>query len=140
MIYRFSGSDEGFGGKQDWLSASTKPDLSGAKSWTFDGAIYVLTTSGKVVKFSGGSSQNFSLPAEVSSADAIFGNDENEFLYVLDRMGKKVVVVSKNGAFKAQYSSDKISEAVGLMASEKEGKIILLTGEKLLIIEMRQLN
>jgi len=137
-IFRFSGSDEGFGSRQNWLAAGTKPDFNSATAWTFDGAIYVLT-SGRVLKFSQGSPQNFSLPSEVQRADAIFAGDENEFVYILDKSGGKVVVTQKNGQFKAQYASDKISEAVGLIASEAERKIILLTGEKLLSIEMKHL-
>lgn len=138
-VYRFAGNDSSFGSKQNWLSASTKSDFSNVKSWTFDGSIYILTSSGKVLKFSGGSPQNFTLPTEASSVDAIFASDENEFLYILDKLNGKVVVTGKNGEFKAQYSSDKISEAVGLVASEAEKKIILLTGEKLLSIEMKHL-
>lgn len=137
VIYRFSGSDGSFGSKYNWLSSDTKPDFSNVSAWTFDGSIYVLTSSSKILKLSQGSPQNFALPAEISSADAIFASDENEFIYILDKSSGKVVVTGKNGEFKAQYSSDKISEAVGLMASEAEKKIILLTGEKLLSIEMK---
>jgi len=44
--------------------------------------------------------------------------------------------VDKDGKFKAQYISSDISQAKGLVVSEEERKIILLTGERLLSIEM----
>ncbi len=50
-----------------------------------------------------------------------------------------MVVLEKDGKFKAQYSSEEISNAVNLIASETEKKIILLTGDILLSIEMRHL-
>jgi len=138
-IYRFSGSEGGFGSKSNWLASSTKLDFSNAKSWTFDGAIYVLTGS-RVLKFSQGSPQNFSLASEILSPSAIYADEENQYLYVLDKEGGKVVVLEKDGKFKAQYSSGEISNAVNLIASETEKKIILLTGEKLLSVEMKHLG
>ena len=137
-IYRYAGSDDAFGGRQNWLAASTKPDFTNAKSWTFDGAIYVLTGS-KILKFSQGSPQTFSLPGKVLSVGAIYADEENRFLYVLDKENGKVFALEKDGKFKAQYSSEAIKEAVSLIASEIEGKIILLTGEKLLSVEMKHL-
>jgi hypothetical protein len=138
QIYRFSGGEGGFGSKQNWLAASTKPDFSDASSWTFDGSIYVLTGS-KVLKFSQGSPQVFSLASEVLSVNAIYADEENQHLYVLDKENGKVIVLEKDGKFKAQYSSDQISQSTNLVAPESEKRIILLTGEKLLTIEMRHL-
>ncbi|KKR84171.1 MAG: hypothetical protein UU32_C0049G0009 [Candidatus Woesebacteria bacterium GW2011_GWB1_41_10] len=137
-IYRFAGSDDTFGSRQNWLAASTKPDFTDAKSWTFDGAIYVLTGS-KILKFSQGSPQTFSLAGEVLSVGAVYADEENQFLYVLDKENGKVFALEKDGKFKAQYSFETIKEVVSLIASESEGKIILLTGEKLLSIEMKHL-
>lgn len=138
QILRYQGSGDTFGSKQNWLSASTKPDFSGASTWGFDGAIYVLT-GGKILKFSQGGPQIFSLPGEVLSVTAIYADEENQFFYVLDKENGKVFVLEKDGKFKAQYSSEEIKNAVNLIASEAEKKIILLTGEKLLTIEMRHL-
>ena len=49
------------------------------------------------------------------------------------------MVLDKNGAYKAQYISSDIKGAINLIVSEKEGKIILLTGEKLLALDLRHL-
>lgn len=140
QIYRYAGSGDTFGSKQNWLSASTKPDFSSAKSWVIDGAVYVLNESGKVQKFSLGSPQAFSISGvypQVSSVDAIYSSDETEFIYMLDKQGKRVVVLDKKGNYKAQYTSDEIQKANSLVVSEEDKKIILLTGEKLLSIEIK---
>lgn len=137
-VYRYAGSDDTFGSKQNWLSSSTKPDFSSASAWTFDGSIYVLTGS-KILKFSQGSPQVFSLPGEVLSVAAVYADEENQYFYVLDKENGKVFALEKDGKFKAQYSSEEIKNAVNLIASEAEKKTILLTGEKLLSIEMRHL-
>lgn len=137
-IYRYAGSDGNFGSKQNWLASGTKPDFTKAKAWTFDGAVYVLVDN-RILKFSRGSPQVFSLPAEILSMTSLYTDEENQFLYILDRENGKVWVLEKDGKFKAQYSAEEIKNAVGLIASEAEKKIILLTGEKLISLEMRHL-
>lgn len=140
-IYRYAGeSGNTFGSQQSWLSASTKADFSGSLSWGMNGAIYVLYPNSKILKYSLGSPQNFSISGvspEIGNIDAINADPDNQYVYLLDKMGKRVVVIDKNGKYKAQYISDQVSSASTLVASEAEKKIILLTGDKLLSIELK---
>jgi hypothetical protein len=70
----------------------------------------------------------------------LYADPNNEFIYLLDRAGKRVVVTDKKGNYKAQYINDKIGDAINLAVSEADKKIILLTGEKLMQIEIKHLN
>jgi len=56
--------------------------------------------------------------------------------YILEAEKSRIVVLEKNGDFKLQYVSDAIKAANDLVVSEKEGKIILLTGSKLMYIQI----
>jgi len=140
-IYRYIGqTDNTFGTQQNWLSVSTKPDFSGATSWGMDGAIYVLYPNAKIQKYSLGSPQNFSISGvtpQIGNVDAIYADPDNQYLYLLDKAGKRVVVVDKKGNYKAQYTSDQIAGATSLVASEAQKEIILLTGDKLLSIGIK---
>ena len=139
-IYRFSGSGGTFSAKQNWLSSDTKPDFSGALSWAIDGSVYVLYPNAKILKFSLGSPQNFSITGvDLTNIDAIFASDDTSGVYVLDRVGKRVVVLDKNGVYKAEYINDKIGDATALAVSETEKKIILLSGDKLLSLDIKHL-
>ncbi|MCX6703838.1 MAG: hypothetical protein NTZ07_00120, partial [Candidatus Woesebacteria bacterium] len=142
-IYRYSGqTGDTFGTQQNWLSASTKANFSGAAAWGMDGAIYVLYPSSKILKYSLGSPQNFSLSGiipEIGSIDAIYADSDNQYIYLLDKAGKRVVVIDKKGKYKAQYSDDQISGAKSLVVSESQKQIILLTGDKLLSIGIRHI-
>ncbi|GAG50039.1 unnamed protein product, partial [marine sediment metagenome] len=71
---------------------------------------------------------------------AIYTNEELEFLYLLEPENKRVIVLDKSGEYKAQYVSGSIGEAIDIAVSEKEGKIILLTGEKLFSIEIEHID
>ena len=43
---------------------------------------------------------------------------QNNFVYVLDKSGKRVVVLQKDGKYEDQYVSDKIGEALPKSLSE----------------------
>jgi nitrate reductase NapAB chaperone NapD len=142
-IYRYSGqTGDTFGTQQNWLSASTKANFSGATAWGMDGAIYVLYPNSKILRYSLGSPQNFSLSGiipEIGSVDAIYADSDNQYIYLLDKAGKRVVVIDKKGKYKAQYTDDQIAGAKSLVVSESQKQIILLTGDKLLSIEIKHL-
>jgi len=143
QIYRYAGqSGNTFGTQQSWLSASTKANFADALGWGLNGAVYVLYPNSKILKYSLGSPQSFSISGvspEIGRIDAINADPDNQYIYLLDKSGKRVVVVDKNGKYKAQYIDDQISNVNSLVASEADKKIILLTGEKLLSIEMKHL-
>ena len=62
---------------------------------------------------------------------------DNQYLYFLDKLGKRVVVTDKKGAYVAQYVDNQISGATNLIVSEAQKKIILLIGDKLMSIDMK---
>ena len=142
-IYRYSGlSANTFGTQQNWLSSSTKADFTGASGWGMNGAVYVLYTNAKILKYSLGSPQSFSISGvnpEIGNIDALSADPDNQYVYLLDRAGKRVVVIDKNGRYRAQYISEQVSSATKIVVSEADKKIILLTGEKLLSIDLKHL-
>ena len=142
MIWRFPGTGETFSSKQKWLGPGVTSDFSNVNSLTIDGSIWVLTKSGKILKFTQGSPQSVSLSGvypEIASADAIYTNETLGYVYILDKQGRRVLVLDKKGAYKAQYISDNISEATDIAVSEKDKKIILLGGSRLYSIEIKHL-
>lgn len=141
-IYRFAGSGSTFGSKQNWLIGSAKVNFSDAAQWVIDGSVYVLFPNSEILKFSLGSPQSFKLSGvapEIGNIDAIFAAEGNQYVYLLDRAGKRVVVTDKKGAYKAQYIGSAISQATNLVVSEADKKIILLAGDKLLSMEIKHL-
>lgn len=140
QIYRYSGGGGGFGEKQNWLAAGTNVDFSDISQMTIDGSIYALYPNSKVLKFSQGSPQNFSVKAtypDIGNIDAIYANPDNQYVYLLDKAGARIVVTDKKGDYKAQYVDPLISSGISLVASETDKKIVLLLGEKLLSFELK---
>jgi hypothetical protein len=139
-IYRYAGTGNSFGDKQNWLAAGTNVNFSNILQITIDGSIYALYPNSKVLKFSQGSPQNFNVSGvipEIGNIDAIYANPDNQYIYLLDKAGSRVVVTDKKGVYKAQYEDSLISGGINLVVSEADKKIILLTGDKLYSLDIQ---
>lgn len=139
-IYRFSGNGKIFGDKSEWLAPGIEADFSKVIDMTIDGSIWLLSSSGKVTRFTNGNPTSITMNGIVTpleSPTAIYTNEDLKNVYVLDKENGRVVVMEKNGTFKVQYVSDQIKNTTDLVVSEKEGKIILLSGAKLIYIELK---
>ncbi len=141
-IYRYAGVGNTFGEQHSWLASGTRADFSDAKQWVIDGSAYILFPNSKIQKFSLGSPQSFTIKGvvpEIGTIDAIYADADNQYLYFLDRAGKRVIVTDKKGNYKAQYQGNEIDNATNLVVSEADRKIILLSGDKLLSIELKNI-
>jgi hypothetical protein len=141
-IWRHYGTASGFTEGSSWFAPGVEVDLSDASSWVIDGSIWILTKSGRILKFTHGNPQRFAIAnvyPNLDSPSAIYTSDELEYLYVLDKSGSRVVVLTKDGEYKAQYVSEGIGNAKDLFVSEEEKRIILLTGEKLVSVGVKHL-
>jgi len=141
-IWRYPGTGEAFNAKQRWLAPGVEPDLGNIFSWTIDGSIWFLSETGGIFKYTRGNQDSLDVSGVIPSfsrPSAIYTNEELKFVYILEKERQRVVVLDKEGNYVAQYLNEAIGEAKNLAVSEKEGKIILLTGTKLYSIEARHL-
>lgn len=141
-VWRYAGSDGTFGAKQNWLATGVSPNFENAKQIVIDGTIWILSDPFNISRFSQGSPQSFKpqgvYPA-IEKIVAIHSNEENKYLYLLDKENGRMVVLEKNGNYKAQYQSDKFKEGNGIIVSEKTSKAIILTKEKLIQVDLKHL-
>ncbi len=139
-ILRYTRAENGFGTGNSWFPTGINRDLSSAIDWSIDGAIWVLTDKGEVQKFTNGIPQNFSLASvypDPEKLSQIYTDEDTNNLYLLDSQLGRIFVFDKEGAYIAQYVDEKIKDAKGLSVSEKQGKIIFLTGKTLQSIDIK---
>ncbi len=142
-IWRYPGTGETFSSRQRWLAPGVEPDLGNIFSWTIDGSIWFLSETGGIFKYTRGNQDSLTIAGvapNLSSPSAIYTNEELEFVYILEKENQRVVVIDKEGKYKAQYLDEVIGEAKNLAVSEEEGKIIFLTETKLYSIEAKHLT
>ncbi len=139
-IYRYQAQGSNFNEKQNWLSSGVSANFTEVSQIVLDGSIYALYPQSKILRFSQGSPQNFNIKGvtpEIGNIDAISTSSDNANVYLLDKAGMRVVVTDKKGFYKAQYVSEQIGQATNLVVSEADKKIILLTGDKLYLINLQ---
>jgi len=141
-IWRYAGSGGSFGAKQNWLATGTTPNFENVKQIVIDGTIWVLTSTSNISRFSQGNPVVFKIlgvSPNLTNIQAIHTNEDNKYVYLLDKEGGRIVVLEKDGNYKAQYQSDQFKEGIGLIVSEKTSKAIILTKEKLIQIDLTNL-
>lgn len=140
QIFKLGGTDKGLAEANNYLTAA-KLDLVDTVSMAIDGSVWVLFNDGTVVKFTRGVKDPFAisgLTQDLNQPEKIYTDPELEALYILDRQNTRVVVVNKaTGEYQAQYIWPGIAGVKDLYASETEGKIFLLTGERIYEIELK---
>lgn len=140
QIWKYSGVDAGLGSRQEYLKG-TGLDLSSAISMAIDGSVWVLFSDGTIVKYVRGQKDVFvvtGLDEPFAEPIKIYTSPEVDNIYVLDRQKTRVVVIDKSGEYQAQYGWSGIAGAKDLVVSEEEGKILLLTGEKVFALDLKQ--
>lgn len=140
QIYRFAGSNQNFGSKSAWLAPGIEMDLSKIKDITIDGSIWLLSETGKVTKLTNGNPVQITLKGiteQLEKPTAIYTNENNENVYILEKEKGRIVVITKTGEFKMQYIGESIKQADDLVVSEEEKKIILLGSSKLIYLEQK---
>lgn len=138
-IYRYRGIEGGFGTKQDWLGAGVGPDYSKVVSMAIDGSIWLMTESGKIERYTQGTGkvvEILGLDKPFSEAEAIYADEESEWVYILDKGNSRVVRINKEGEYESQWRWDRLSEMTDMVVSEKAGKILLLGESTIYEIEI----
>ena len=138
-IWKYPGIEGGFGAYRRWLTGE-EPDFSDAQGMAIDGAVWVLKSDGTILKYLQGKRDHFvisGLDQPLSQSTAIFTDDDQENLYLLDKGNDRVVVVNKSGEYYSQYRWPGIGGVTHLVASEEEKKILLLAGNKIYEIEIK---
>lgn len=139
QVWRYAGLSDGLAGGKEYIQG--KPDLKDTVSLAIDGSVWIMFNDGSIVKYTGGKQDAFALiglDKPFAEPIRLFTDENQEFLYVLDRRNTKVVVIGKSGEYRAQYVWPGIAGVKDILASEKLGKIFLLTEGKIYSLEIRQ--
>ncbi len=136
QIWRYSPiSAAQFGPSTQWLKEDAV--LSSASSIQVDGNVWV-GQAGDLLRFASGKRDSFLtqdvFPA-LSNVKAVFTTVDTTSVYLLEP--GRVVVTDKNGAYQAQYTSDKFQTATSLIVDEAGKKAYVLADKIIYLLELR---
>lgn len=140
QIWKHVGEAGKFGAATAWFKPGVKPDLSEAMAMAIDGSVWVVTRTGKVVKYTRGSPEAFEiagLDEPLREPERMYTDADSQRLYILDKGNRRVVVVDKGGEYQAQYRWEGIDQVTDMVVAESAKKILLLAGNLIYEIELR---
>ncbi len=120
-----------WGPPQIWLFRQTKKATDG-KSMAVDGSVWILNKDNSISRYYAGSLQEtikldvFPQPegfSEISTLEQTPG-----FLYLLEPVQKRIIILNKSGAISKQYQSEKFDNLLDFAVSEN-GKTIWLLND-----------
>lgn len=140
QIWKYLPIEGGYSSKRAYLTSETKADFTGAKRMQIESSVYVLKQGGEILRFTRGVADHFALSGLdklVNEPKSFFVSSDTENLYILDSGNSRLIVVTKLGAYKAQYGGDKFGSATDLVVDEEGKKVYLLEGSKIWQMELK---
>lgn len=135
QIWKYPGSESGFGSMNPWLLEDTHVDFSKAESFTIDGNVWVLSPT-SVSKLAMGGQDSFFLKNEtITTAKRIWTSENSKYLYVLE--DSRIVVFDKDGNYREQYIWDGFATTSDFTISEPLNKILVLQKDKVYSIDRK---
>jgi hypothetical protein len=133
-IYKYFPSGNGFSSKTSYFKMGEAVDLEDANSLAIDSAIYI-GFSQSILKFISGVKEDFknNFPNKNLTIKKIYTDKELSKVYVFDKKNGLIYVLTKNGDYQQQISSEVIKKASDFVVYKD--KIFLLLKNKIYTIE-----
>lgn len=133
-IYKYFPSGNGFSSKNSYFKIGEAVDLEDANSLAIDSAIYI-GFSQSILKFISGVKEDFknNFPNKNLTIKKIYTDKELNKVYVFDKENGLIYVLTKNGDYQQQISSEVIKKASDFVVYKD--KIFLLLKNKIYTIE-----
>jgi len=134
QIWKYTSTSGQLSAEQAYVVDGT--DISAGVDLAIDGNIFVLTSTGEIIKFGRGSREELAvrdIPAPNESFTGplqIETTNDGDRLYVLD--GTRIVVLDKTGRFQAQYVPDGLESIQAFYVDEAANELTVLSDGKLL--------
>lgn len=130
-IWKYPTLGETYGSRRRWLAAGITPDLSRVVDMEVGGDIWLLTETGKLLRYSRGAPAGFVMEAyPYAGEDKILRDPRAIYLtentvYILEKGASRVVAVSQEGKFGAQYENPEFAQADDLVVVDDRVYVLI---------------
>jgi len=119
---------------QNWLENKELTKKENIKAMAIDGGIWILREKEIDYYFKGKYKKTLSFKTifpELKGLKAIFTGTDIPYLYLVDSLTKRIIVINKDGEISAQYYSRQFQNLKDVLILENEEKIYVLDGMKI---------
>ncbi|MBP7119187.1 hypothetical protein KBA63_03800 [Candidatus Woesebacteria bacterium] len=144
-IWRYSGNAVGFSDRVAWLAPDTAAAVSfgSARDMSIDGSIWILGENNKVTKLNQGVLQSFKLTGvnlNTVTLTHMFASEDTASLYLLDSEKGNLYVFDKTGGYQSMYTSEDLTQTVGMVISETAKKAFFVLPQKIVSLGLTHLK
>ncbi|MDO8509769.1 MAG: hypothetical protein Q7S24_01350 [bacterium] len=138
QIYKNDSARNGYSPGKEWVKEINI--INGTTDLTIDGDIYTTKPSGEIIKLVSGKKENFTIRGlipELKNISEIWTYTDNNNIYILDSVEKRIVIVSKDGQTKNQLSTTDWKNPTGMTIDQTNQQIYILDSNKLYRIALQ---
>ncbi|MSU75202.1 MAG: hypothetical protein EXS55_01665 [Candidatus Magasanikbacteria bacterium] len=139
QIYKHNSIKTGFGPGQAWVK-DLNIDLKNGTDLSIDGDLFIIKNDNQITKLTAGISQPFTVqgldPALGKGAKIWTYNDLN-FIYVLDPLNKRVIILNKDGTLDHQLTANEFVNPTDMIIDESNNTGYIIDSGKLLKINLK---
>ena len=134
-IYKYTPVESGYSSKISYFQPGSAIDLARAKQIVIDYYVYLLTND-SLYKFNGGAREDLSISEKIQLSDvrAIYTDSDSSFLYLLDPVHTRVIVLDKKGAT-IRSIFNPLLKNVQYFGVYKDTRLIFLHNNKLYMLD-----
>lgn len=145
QIWKYVPSADGYNNPPQPYFPSAQPrDTTLATDMAIDGSIYVLSSDGRVEKFTTGAKQPFEVKGlldPLRSPTVIFAapDPEAKWVYIAEPVASRIVVLAKTGEFVRQFklsSGNLFGQVLDLYVDESGRRLFFVAGNGLYVCEL----
>ena len=133
-------TSDGYSDKREYLVKDAKVDLSSSLRLQIESSVYVLKSTGEMLRFTRGAKDNFNyegLDQGIKDPKSFFVSSDTDNLYILDSGNSRLLILTKTGSYKGQVTGEKFATATDLVVDEKGKKVYLLEGSKIYTVDLK---
>ena len=138
-IWKYVATENGFSERRSYINQGVPASLVNMEHLEIDGSIW-LAGSNNIVKYTAGNLDQFSFQGfgdTIFKIDSFSTSDSEKNIYILDKALKRIIVFDKDGLYDSQYQWEDLKNAKTIAATENEGKIYVLIGNKIYAIDLK---
>ncbi len=137
-LLRFDTSDPS-ASSSAWFKSKEDLEFEKISSLSVDGDVWMGTTDGEILRFSKGVRSDFTVSGlvdEPTSTLFLYTSTQSEKLYVIEPRAKRMMILSKSGAYESSFVSEDLALATGIIVDESTQKAYVLAGSLVYQVEL----
>lgn len=138
MIWRYTANGTSYSQERAYLKTADAA-LSQGTSLAIDSNIYIGLQNGQIKRYLSGKESSWSLRSidpPVTNIQALWASADSDRLVILDQIGKRILVVTKDGTLITQLTSPSFTDLRSLTVDPKTKKIYVVNGSTILEVDL----